>query len=96
VQRGLVFLNYLLDLLWHINDEIQSLDHCLRWWELWVIFQMDVYIGRCWERTVSKPILYLLHRNVACKQQAGAAVSQIMEADSSEAIVLQEFWERCR
>lgn len=35
---------------------------------------MCIDIGRCREITVSKPILYLLHRNIVCQQQAGAAV----------------------
>lgn len=57
---------------------------------------MRVNIGCGGEITVSEPVLDLLHRNVVCQQQAGAAMTEIVEAYPSKSIILQKLWKSGR
>ncbi len=51
---------------------------------------MGIYIGGCGEVTVTEPFLYLLHWYAVCKQQRGAAVSKLVEAENEAVLVEAE------
>ena len=54
---------------------------------------MRVHIGRGGEITVAQPFLDLLHGNAVGQQQAGTAVSQVVEAYPPHAVLLQKVGE---
>ena len=56
---------------------------------------MRVDIRRCREVAVSKPFLNILHWNAAGQQQTRTAMPEVVKANFSKAIPLQQLWELC-
>lgn len=54
---------------------------------------MGVNIGGGGEVAVTQPFLNLLHGNAVCQKKAGAAVAQIVEADRTQTVFLQQLRE---
>ena len=71
----------------------KNIVHNVRGSDLWFVVQMTVNIRRRADITMTEPFLYLLHRDIVCKKQWCAAVSEVMEANMSQAVSLQNFAE---
>ena len=56
---------------------------------------MRVDICCCREVAVSKPFLNVLHRNATSQQQTRTAMPEVVKANLSKAIPLQQLWELC-
>lgn len=54
---------------------------------------MGVNIGGGGEVAVTQPFLNLLHGNAVCQKKAGAAMTQVMKADRTQTVFLQQLRE---
>ena len=54
---------------------------------------MCVDVGGGGEVAMTQPFLNLLHRNAVCQKKAGAAMTQIVETDRPQSVVLQHLRE---
>jgi hypothetical protein len=48
------------------------------------------------ECRMTKPLLNSLHRNIVCKQKAGTAVTEIMETEHFQTVLLDDLMEVVR
>ena len=54
--------------------------------------KMSIDVGRCIEVTVSQPFLYTFKRDTACYKQTCAAVSQIVEPDLINVVLIAKLF----
>ena len=71
----------------------QPFHHRLCRRELGSIIEVGVNIGGGGEVAVTQPFLNLLHGNAVCQKKAGAAMAQIVEADRTQTVFLQQLRE---
>ena len=74
----------------HTQCIFQPIDHGISRGYFGTIIQMCVDIGCCREVTVSQPLLDLFHWNVVFQKQTSTAVSQIVEPDLTQTILVQK------